>query len=305
MEYVQLGNSGIQSSRLVYGCMRIAGDGTRGDLDKGRRAIRAALDAGYTQFDHADIYGAGQCEQLFGDVLRDSPSMRDRIVITTKCGVRFAGQPAQDAPARYDLSAAHIRASVEGSLRRLGVEHVDLLLLHRPDYLMRADEVARAFDELKSAGKVSNFGVSNFTPAQVEWLRSATSEALVVNQVEINVHNIRALEDGTLEQCQQLGMTSQAWCPLGGIAYPAWGNAFDAATEQRIRIEVERQCRSYGVDAAGIALAWILRHPAGIQPIVGSTTPSRIEAATRALELPYSREDWYRILEARNGRPVP
>lgn len=305
MEYVRLGNSGVESSRLVYGCMRLAGDGSRSDLARGRSAICAALDAGYTQFDHADIYGAGRCEQLFGDLLRDSPSMRDRIVITTKCGVRFAGQTAPDAPARYDLSAAHIRASVEGSLRRLGVEQVDLLLLHRPDYLMRADEVARTFDELKSAGKVLHFGVSNFTPAQVEWLRSATSEALVVNQVEINVHNIRALEDGTLEQCQRLGLTPQAWCPLGGIAYPAWGNAFDAATGQRIRIEVERQCRSYGVDAAGIALAWILRHPAGIQPIVGSTTPSRIEAATRALALPYSREDWYRILEARNGRPVP
>lgn len=305
MEYVRLGNSCVESSRLVYGCMRLAGDGSRGDLDKGARAIRAALDAGYTQFDHADIYGAGQCEQLFGDVLRESPSIRDRLVVTTKCGVRFAGDPSGDSPARYDLSAGHIGASVDGSLRRLGVDQIDLLLLHRPDYLVRVDEVAEVFDRLRAAGKVAHFGVSNFAPAQVELLRSATSESLIVNQVEINVHNMRALEDGTLEQCQRLGMTPQAWCPLGGIAYPAWGNAFDAAAEQRIRIEVGRQCRSYGVDAAGIALAWLLRHPAGIQPIIGSTTPSRIEAATQSLGLKYSRCDWYRLLEARNGTRVP
>jgi len=303
MEYVRLGNSSVESSRLVYGCMRLSGDGSRSDLVKGRNAIRAALEAGYTQFDHADIYGGGTCESLFGEVLRESPSVRDRVIVTTKCGVRFAGDTLRDSPARYDLSAAHIRASVEGSLRRLGVERIDMLLLHRPDYLMSPGEIAEVFDELKASGKVAYFGVSNFTPSQVEALTSATRQPLLVNQVEFNICNLEVLEDGTLDQCVRLGMTPQAWCPLGGVVYPAWGNTLDPATEQRIRTELDRQCGEYGVGPAEIALAWILRHPAGIQPIVGSTTPSRIEAATRALD--YSREDWYRLLEARNGRKVP
>jgi len=305
MQSIPIGRSHLRSSRLVYGCMRLAGDGTRDDVANGKRAVHAALDAGYTQFDHADIYGGGRCEALFGELLRESPGIRERIVVTTKCGIRRAGDPSPDAPARYDFSAQHLYRSVDGSLQRLGIERIDLLLLHRPDYLLQADEVATVFQSLRAAGKVAHFGVSNFSPRQVDLLTSATTEPLLANQVEINLHNIRALTDGTLDQCQQLGMTPQAWCPLGGVAYPAWGNTFAADDERRIRAELARQCGRYGVDDWIIALAWLLAHPAGIMPIVGSTTPARIVAAKRALDVEYSREDWYRLLEARNGAPVP
>jgi predicted oxidoreductase len=305
METITLGKSQLESSRLVYGCMRIAGDGSREAEEKGKRAIRAALDAGYTQFDHADVYGGGRCEELFGEVLRESPGLRNKIVVTTKCGIRMAGDPSDTSPARYDFSARHITSSVEGSLRRLGVERIDLLLLHRPDYLFRVDEVAVTFEALRASGSVLYFGVSNFLPAQVKLLRSALVDPLLVNQVEINLHNINALTDGTLDQCQRLNITPQAWCPIAGVAYPAWGNTFDKKDERRIRKELDRQCEIYDVEDWIIALAWLLKHPAGISPIIGSTTPARIEAAKQALDLGYSREDWYRLLEARNGAPVP
>ena len=285
--------------------MRLAGDGGRDDIDRGKRAVHAAVEAGYTLFDHADIYGDGACESLFGDVLRESPGLRDRIIIASKCGIRFAGSPGPDDPARYDFSADYIKRSVEGSLQRLGVEKLDLLMLHRPDYLTQAREVAATFDRLKAAGKVAHFGVSNFSTTQVKLMDVETSEPLLVNQVEINIHNIDALDNGVLDQCQRMQITPMAWCPIAGVAYTAWGNTFSADDEARIRAELDRQCAVYGVEDWLIALAWLLRHPARIVPIIGSTTPDRIRAATRALDVKYTREDWYRLLEARNGQPVP
>ncbi len=305
MKKIRLGDSDLESSRLAYGCMRIAGDGSSDDRSRGKRAIHAAVDAGYTLFDHADIYGRGACEGLFGEVLRETPGLRERIVIASKCGIRFAGDPDRDAPARYDFSADHIVQSVEVSLQRLGIEQIDLLMLHRPDYLMRPGEVAEAFASLQSSGKVAHFGVSNFSTSQFELLQSALPAPLLVNQVEINLHNIEALTKGVLDQCQRLGVTPQAWSPIAGIVHPAWGNTFSSEDEERIRAEVERQCEKYEVDSADIALAWLLRHPACISPIIGSTNPARIAAATAALDLAYSREDWYRLLEERNGAPVP
>lgn len=305
VESISLGQSSLTVSRLVYGCMRICGDGSSGDLEKGRRAIRAALDAGYTQFDHADIYAGGTSEALFGELLRERPSIRDDIVLIDKCGIRPAGSPDVNSPQRYDFSKLHITASVNGSLERLGTEKLDLLLLHRPDYLMRPDEVADAFADLKQSGKVDYFGVSNFSPSQVELLQSAIDTPLLVNQVELNLHNIERLHDGTLDQCLRLKMTPQAWCPVAGIAYTAWGNTFGASDEARLRTEVSRQAQQYDCSETQLALAWILAHPATIAPVVGSTTPSRIAESVAALDVRYSREDWYRLLEARNGAPVP
>lgn len=305
MQSITFGPSLLTGSRLAYGCMRICGNGTPGDLEKGRRAIHAALDNGYTQFDHADIYAGGNSESLFGELLRERPSMRDEIVLIDKCGIRFAGSPNEDSPQRYDFSKAHITASVEKSLERLGTGKIDVLLLHRPDYLMHAEEVAAAFDVLRRSGKVDHFGVSNFSPSQVELLQSAMDTPLLVNQVEINLHNIERLHDGTLDQCSRLGMTPMAWCPVAGVAYTAWDNTFSPDDEARLHAEVSRQAQEYGCSDTQLALAWILAHPATIVPIVGSTTPSRIAESTAALDVPYSREDWYRLLEARNGAPVP
>jgi predicted oxidoreductase len=287
----------LQVSRLAYGCMRIAEDRARG-----KRAIHAAVDAGYTLFDHADIYGGGDSETLFGEVLRESPTLRDRIVIQSKCSIR----PADDhGPKRYDSSKRYIIASVEQSLGRLDIEHLDVLMLHRPDYLMDASEVAEAFAVLKASGKVAHFGVSNFSASQFELLRSISPDPLVVNQIEINLHNIGALHDGVLDQCQRLNVTPQAWCPLAVVAYPAWGNTFSEDDDIRIRDELDRQAGDYGVDDWLVALAWLLKHPSEICPIIGSTTPQRISSATTALDIDYAREDWYRLLEARNGAPVP
>jgi len=296
---------GLEGSRLIYGCMRLAGDGSAAAMRRGRHAVRAALDAGFTTFDHADIYSGGQCEQIFGAVLRDSPSLRDQLQIIGKCGIRHAGEPSETSPGRYDFSSKHLLTAVDGSLRRLGVEHLDLLLLHRPDYLMDPHEVAGVFDRLRSSGKVANFGVSNFSPSQVNLLQSALDAPLRANQVEINLHNISTLTDGTLDQCLQLGMTPQAWCPLAAVAYPAWGNTFNSDDDERLRRELSRQQAIYDLEHWQIALAWLLAHPAGIRPIIGSTTPKRIEAALSAPEVPYAREDWYRLLEARNGHAVP
>ena len=305
VESIRLGRTDIESSRLAYGCMRIVGDGGADDKEKGKRAVLAAIEAGYTLFDHADIYGSGACESLFGEVLRESPGLRDTLIIASKCGIRFAGSPGPDDPARYDFSAAYIEQSVEGSLQRLGIEQLDLLMLHRPDYLMHAHEVAAAFDRLHSSGKVAHFGVSNFSRSQVKLLDGEVSEPLVANQVEINIHNTSTLVDGTLDQCQRMQITPMAWCPVAGVAYPAWGNTFTDEDEARIRTEIDRQCAIYNVEDWVIALAWLLKHPAKILPIVGSTTPARIATAKKALDVDYTREDWYRLLETRNGQPVP
>ena len=305
MQQVTLGRSELRSSRLVYGCMRIAGDGGSADRDRGKRAIHAALEAGYTQFDHADIYGDGACESLFGEVLQENPGLRDELLITSKCGIRKAGQPEADDPKRYDFSYQYLVDSVEGSLERLGVDTLDLLLLHRPDYLFNAAEVATALETLHENGRVRHFGVSNFRTSQVKLLQSQCPWPLLVNQVEINLHNIDALDNGVLDQCQRRKITPQAWSPLGGVAFEAWSNTFTPEDEARIRTELEHQAEVYGAEPWLLALAWLLKHPAGIQPIIGSTTPARIAAAAGALNIPYRREDWYRLLEARTGRAAP
>jgi predicted oxidoreductase len=305
MNKILLGSSNIESSRLIYGCMRIVGDNSSDDRAKGKRAIQAALDAGYDHFDHADIYGGGESEALFGEVLAESPSLREQMIITSKAGIRPRSDENAYAPTRYDFSKAYILASVEGSLKRLKTDHLDMFLLHRPDYLFNVDEVAQTFELLKASGKVKHFGVSNFKPSQVELLKSALSMPLLVNQVEINIHNIDTFVDGTLDQCQQHNITPIAWCPLGGVAYSAWGNTFSVDDEQRIENELAQQSEKYGCQSWLVILAWLLKHPANICPIIGSTTPERIKMATKALTLDYSREDWYRLFEARNGQSVP
>jgi len=284
--------------------MRIVGDNSDADREKGKDAIRTAIEEGFTHFDHADIYGGGQCETLFSEVLKEMPGARENIIITSKCGIRRTNQPNQGDPGRYDFSKEHIIQSVEGSLTRLGVDCLDLLLLHRPDYLCDAEEVSETFQELRDAGKVLHFGVSNFRPSQVSLLQSYCAMPLLVNQVEINIHNIDALSDGTLDQCQELKITPQAWCPIAGVAYPAWGNTFSEEDEVRLKSEFDLQSQEYDSENGIIMLAWLLKHPAMILPIIGSTTPSRIKAAKQALDIPYSREDWYRLLEARNGKPA-
>lgn len=305
METIALGSSGLVSSRLVYGCMRISGDNSPADREKGKQAIRAAIEAGYTHFDHADVYGGGACETIFAEVLSDMPLLREKLLITGKCGIRVPGDPIEGNPKRYDFSRQYLIDSVDAILQRLGVDYLDLFLLHRPDYLFGAEDVAATLGALKEAGKVNHFGVSNFRPSQLTMLQSYCPMPLVANQVEINIDNMSAFADGTLDQCQQLNISPMAWCPMGGVVYPAWGDKLTEEQTGRIQSELALQAEKYETEPWIVILAWLLKHPAGILPIVGSTRPSRIKAATKSLKLEYTRVDWYRLLQAREGCEVP
>lgn len=305
METIALGSSGLVSSRLVYGCMRISGDNSPADREKGKQAIRAAIEAGYTHFDHADVYGGGACETIFAEVLSDMPLLREKLLITGKCGIRVPGDPIEGNPKRYDFSRQYLIDSVDAILQRLGVDYLDLFLLHRPDYLFGAEDVAATLGALKEAGKVNHFGVSNFRPSQLTMLQSYCPMPSVANQVEINIDNMSAFADGTLDQCQQLNISPMAWCPMGGVVYPAWGDKLTEEQTGRIQSELALQAEKYETEPWIVILAWLLKHPAGILPIVGSTRPSRIKAATKSLKLEYTRVDWYRLLQAREGCEVP
>ena len=314
MKTIALGKSSLQSTRLAYGCWRLAGTWNPAEVTAlsqaaGRAAVRAAFEAGYTLFDLADIYCGGVSETIFGQALKEISGMREHILIATKCGIRPPGQPAPDAPYRYDFSPEYITTSCEQSLRRLGVETIDLYQLHRPDYLMNPAEMAEAFERLKKSGKVREFGVSNFRPSQLAALQSACPMPFLVNQIEISLGQLKPFEDGTLDQCLEKSITPMAWSPLAG------GQIADGATrllpsQQNYRLEgvikqLDALAKIHGTTRTVIALAWLLKHPAGIIPIVGSNNPARIREAVRADKISLSREEWYRLLEAARGERLP
>jgi predicted oxidoreductase len=284
-------------------------------------AVRAALDEGINFFDHADIYGRGKSEEAFSAVWSDSPGLREKIVLQTKCGIRFPDDPEPGAVGRYDFSREHIMRSVEGSLRRLKTDHIDILLLHRPDALVEPEEVADAFDQLHFSGKVGYFGVSNHSAAQIELLRRHVAQPLVINQLELNlVHNqlfnagvttdqrvsLRAVQlEGTLEYCRRNDITVQAWSPLAHGAFAkALADAGGPQEDPRMReaaLAAKALAKKKGVDMDAILLAWILRHPAGIQPVIGTIRPERIRAACKADSVALSREEWYSLFVAGRG----
>ncbi len=314
METVRIGQTGFHASKLAYGCMRIAGTWNPNDIDSNRReaahkAVLAAYEAGYTLFDHADIYCAGACESLYGEVLDQVPSMRRECLVATKCGIRWQGDPNPDAPHRYDFSRKHILWSCEQSLRRLRVETIDIYQLHRPDVLMDPDEVAEAFLELHASGKVRAFGVSNFPPSMVSALQSALPFPIVVNQVEIHPGRLDCFVDGTLDQCLEMGITPLAWSPVGGGLFAEGGavRPDDPRREglEKLLAELDRLAGIHGVTRTEATLAWLMRHPSKIVPIVGSTKPERIRQAAKAAEIEVSREDWYRVYVAARMRPLP
>ncbi len=272
----------------------------------GRAAVIAAYEAGYTHFDHADIYGNGLCEEIFGRALRDVPGMRERIMIASKCGIRWQGEPQDSAPHRYDFSAKHILRSCEASLQRLGTDRIDLYMLHRPDYLAAPDEVAAAFSTLKQQGKVLEFGVSNFRPSLLGALQSACPMPLIVHQVEIHLARLDSLEDGTLDQCLERGITPVSWSPLAG-GLLGDGGQVDGGRPEADRLRgllavLDEHARQHGVSRTVVSLAWLLKHPAGVIPIVGTTNLERIRDAARADAVDLSREDWYRLLVAARGQ---
>ena len=314
MKIIRLGKSSLEASRLAYGCWRIAGTWEPSEVTaeaeaNGRAAVRAAYEAGYTFFDHADIYCSGVAEKIFGDVLKEIPGMRARVLIATKCGIRKPGEPNADSPVRYDFSAEHIEWSCEQSLKRLGIETIDLYQLHRPDYLADPEEIAGAFSRLQKAGKVREFGVSNFRPSQVAMLQKACPMPLLVNQVEISLANLSSFHDGTLDLCLANKLTPLAWSPLaGGLLGSGAKNLLpsqEAYRPARIVEVLDEVAKQRGVSRTVVALAWLLKHPSGIVPIVGSANPGNIREAVKAVDCELTREEWYRLLEAGRGERLP
>ncbi len=311
---VRLGRSDLRVGRLAYGCWRIAGaeGGGAVSAEKRRLGVRSVLDAfegGYDFFDLADIYSGGVAEEVFGEALRESSEMRGRVVVMSKCGIRFKGDPDADAPYRYDFSSQHIIRSCEASLKRLGVDVLDVYLLHRPDYLGDPHEVAEAFARLEAQGKVRYFGVSNFKPSQVSVLQQACSSPLLANQVEIHLMRLDPFHDGTLDQCMEVRMTPLAWSPLAGgrlvDANPIDLHTLDHAHRIHVREVMDQVARELGESRMVVALSWLLRHPAGIIPIVGSTRKERMLESRQALGVSMTREQWYRLFEVSHGKRLP
>lgn len=314
MKTITLGVSSLRSSRLAYGCWRVAGTWDPAEITPesraaGRRAIVAAYEAGYTLFDNADIYAGGEAERILGAALKEVQGMRERVLVVTKCGIRPAGTPNPDSPQRYDFSAEHIISSCEQSLKRLGVETIDVFMLHRPDYLADPEDIAKAFSQLKEAGKVRYFGLSNFRVSLVTALQVVLPMPLIVHQVEISLAKLDAFTDGTLDQCLIEKITPMAWSPLaagligaGASRLLTWQKDYRPEKFLAVLDDVARQ---RGATRAVVALSWLLKHPSRIQPVVGTANPERIREAAKADDLDLTREEWYRLLLAARGEPLP
>lgn len=298
MKQIQLGASSQMVSSVILGCMRI--NGAKDPV----KAIETAYDNGINFFDHADIYGGGECESIFADALAKTSLKREDLFIQTKCGI---------VPGvMFDFSKKHIIESVEGSLQRLKMDYVDALLLHRPDTLVDPSEVAEAFDELEKSGKVRHFGVSNQKPMQIDLLKKYVKQPLLANQLQFGLKHsgmidqgihVNMTDDGSvnhdgsvLDYSRLNDMTIQAWSPyqygffegvfIGNEKFPELNQALDNLAEK------------YGTTPTGLAAAWILRHPANMQVIAGTMNPGRIEEIAKASEIQLTREDWYGLYRA-------
>ncbi len=297
MKKIQIAD--MQASQIILGCMRI--------IEPGKnpvKVIETAYENGINFFDHADIYGAGQCETVFAEALAQTSIRREDIYLQSKCAIRPG--------VAFDFSKEHIIRSVEGSLQRLQTDYLDTLLLHRPDTLMEPEEVAEAFYELEKSGKVRYFGVSNQNPMQVELLKTAVKQPLLFNQLQfglkhtemvdaglnVNISNQAShMQDGSVLEYSRINkMTIQAWSPFqhGFFDGPFVGNAQFPELNKKLEVYAEK----YNLTPSGIAIAWINRHPARMQTIIGTMTESRIEEVTNASDLVLSRDEWYDLYMA-------
>lgn len=296
---VLVGPQGPELSELVQGYWRLAEWGMT--PQQRLTFLNQHIDLGITTVDHADIYGGYECEQLFGEAMKLDPSVREKIEIVTKCDIQLCAKHPQRKVNHYDTSAAHIIESVNNSLSRLCVDQIDLLLIHRPDLLMDADEVAEVFADLHKVGKVKHFGVSNFTTSQFELLQSRVHKPLVTNQVEINPLNFEVAHDGTLDHLQMKRVRPMAWSCLAG------GEIFTGETEQAKRVRAELEAIRVEVGAQTIEqviYAWVRRLPSKPLAIIGSGKIERVESAVESLNIELTREQWYRVWVASKGHGV-
>lgn len=297
MNYTSLGKEYKKVSQIALGCMRI-NNLSMEELDS---YIHTALELGINFFDHADIYGKGDCEERFGQILSQNKSKRDSMIIQSKCGIRNG---------YFDFSKEHILESVDGILQRLQIDYLDTLLLHRPDILMEPEEIASAFNTLQEAGKVKAFGVSNFNSMQMDLLQSAVTQPLVINQMQFSIMHTGMVDSAVLSNTKFAGAENRDgsildYCRLKGVRLQAW-SPFQYGCFEGVFIDndklfpkvnevMDKMAQKYGITKSAIAVAWILRHPAQVQVIVGTTNQQRLTEICKACDVDMTREDWYEI----------
>lgn len=312
MKQINLGGSELSASRIVLGCMRIS------QMDDAAlsKHLNTALELGINNFDHADIYGKGECETKFGKILA-TELKRDEIILQSKCGIRY-GHTAGDDIEYYDLSKEHIIDSADGILRRLGTDYLDLLMLHRPDSLMEPEEIAEAFDRLEQSGKVRHFGLSNFNASQFDYVQQYSRQKLVTNQMQFGPAEPKIInsgiqtntpfdgaadrDGGLLDYVRRNDVTLQAWSPFH---YGYFDGIFlDDAKYAALNEKLEAIGKIHGISKSAAAVAWILRHPAKMQTIIGTTNTERLKEIAKADEISLSRPEWYSIYESA-GHVIP
>ena len=297
MKEIQFGTTGMKMPAIVVGCMRLAGK----SCSEMQSFLHTALEQGAYFFDHADIYGGGQSEAIFGEALaQDTSIKREELILQSKCGIRQG---------YFDFSKEHILSSVDGILKRLQTEYLDVLLLHRPDALVEPEEVAEAFEELYTSGKVRQFGVSNHKPMQIELLKRYVKQPLVANQLQFSIPvsemvasglEVNMTTDGAtdrdgsvLDYCRLNDITIQAWSPF---QMPNWQGCFiDSEKYPKLNEEMQKLANQYGVSKTTIATAWILRHPAKMQVVTGTASIARLAEIMEAEKVNLTREEWYRL----------
>lgn len=319
MEKIKIKNTDLLVSRLIYGCMRIGGDWNNETYSQEHKKhifylLDLMIDNGINFFDHADIYTNGKSEQIFGEYLKEKSISRDKIIIQTKCGIRRKDDPEIGLVGRYDFSYDHIVNSVEKSLRRLQVDYVDILLLHRPDILCDPEEVAAAFTKLHTEGKVRYFGVSNHSPYQIKLLQKSLPFKLIANQIEISLLNYGIFDEeltfntlnfkpfnaqNILNYCRINDITLQAWSPLG--------KGFIDKSDEKIELKnyLYELANKYLTSIDTIQIAFLLKHPAKIQPILGSLNVERLQSMLKSTEINLTREEWYKLLVLARGEALP
>lgn len=305
MRKIKFGSSNLEVPVVAIGCMRIH----QLQPKQAEQFIQTALDLGANFFDHADIYGGGRCEEIFAQAIHMNDAVREKIILQSKCGIREG---------RYDFSKEHILNSVDGILRRLRTDYLDVLLLHRPDALVEPEEVAEAFDMLQSNGKVRHFGVSNHKPMQIELLKKFIKQPILANQLQLSIMHAYMISNGVnvnmdvpaaydrdgsvLDYCRLHEITIQPWSPF---LYGFFEGVFlDNEKFPTLNQKMHEIAARYGVTNTTIAIAWLLRHPAKMQPVIGTTNLQRLKDSLKAAEVVLTREEWYEIfLAAGNSLP--
>ncbi|MGK9253010.1 aldo/keto reductase [Paenibacillus humicus] len=299
MRTIPLGTSGLEVPVVAVGCMRI------NSLDKpeAERFVQTALELGANFFEHADIYGGGDCEEIFAEAVHMTPSVRENLILQSKCGIR---------PGMFDFSKEHILNSVDAILKRLKTDYLDTLLLHRPDTLVEPEEVAEAFDLLESSGKVRHFGVSNQNPMQIQLLQKYVKQPIVANQLQLSITNATMISQGfnvnmenasavnrdgsILDFCRLHDITIQPWSPF---QYGFFEGVFLGSDKfPELNKQIDEVAAKYGVSNTTIAVAWILRHPARMQPVIGTMNIERLQDCVKAADIALTREEWYAIFRA-------